>query len=177
MGFTSKRGRPKTVTLVKGREEKDLGTLELQMRRARDMTTEPIDICKKKSIIKADQYSAAMHFRWLYTIRLGAPGVSAVNLDAFGGRNIAQNNEEWQAGREKEYAMAVEKLRQAGALRIVMNICVFNHMPRFLKMVATFSGAEMRQNIAELAKFRDGLDILARLFNPAHKKLNSEKLG
>jgi len=164
MGFTSKRGRPKGQGAAKGREEKDLGTAELQAKRAKGLTREPIDICKDKEIISPEQYSSALHFRWLYTLRFGAPGVSAINLDAYYGREIGTNDEAWQAEREKEYAMAVEKLRQAGALKIVMNITVFNHMPRFLKQVALFSESQARQNTLELTKFRDGLDVLAKLF-------------
>ncbi len=166
MGFTSRRGRPKNAvnTEIKLRQQKDLGTLELQARRAKGLTSEPIDICKQKSIISDEQYSAALHFRWLYTLRFGAPGVSAVDLNSCFGREIRNNDEIWQAEREKEYAMAVEKLRSAGALKMVMNVAVFNYAPKFLKRLAVYSKAQIKQNTQELAKFRDGLDALIRLF-------------
>ena len=105
MGFTSRRGRPKSKEKmeIKGREEKDFGTAELQARRAKGLTAEPIDKCKEKNIISDEQYGAALHFRWLYTLRFGAPGVSAIDLDGFKGRDIRNNDEIWQSEREKEY--------------------------------------------------------------------------
>lgn len=60
--------------------------------------------------------------------------------------------------------MAVEKLRQVGALRIVLNLAVFNHATKFLRRHVNFTMAEMRQNSIELAKFRDGLDVLVKLW-------------
>lgn len=165
MGFTSRRGRPKTAEIIKIREEKDLGTKELQERRAKGLTLESIDKCKQKELITDEQYSAALHFRWLYTIRFGAPGVSAIDLTKPCGYELRSNDEMWQSEREREYSMAVEKLRAEGALKIVMNISVFNSIPKFLKRQRVFSEAELKQNIQELSKFRDGLSVLVKLWH------------
>src|ERR1700752_1949678 len=119
MGFTSRRGRPRRKEAMKLREERDLGTLELQAKRLRGLTKEAIDICKEKSIIDEDQYAASLHFRWLYTLRFGVPTISAVNPEFGYGRDLRSNDEKWQAEREKEYGLAVTNLRSCGALKIV----------------------------------------------------------
>lgn len=175
MGFSTKRGRPKKTE--NNVEEKDLGTIELRIKRLKNLTKEPIDLIKEKGLTSEPQYIAAMHFRWLYTIRFGAPGVSAMNLEDNKGRNNNDNDEEWQAEREKEYSMAVEKLRQGGALKTVMNIVVFNSQPRFIGPHKNLMKAQLIQNALELAKFREGLEILVKLWRldyvyEGHKKAN-----
>lgn len=164
MGFSSKRGRPKTKTATKAVDERDLGTLELQAKRLSGVTKEAIDVIREKDLISSLQYSAAMHLRWLYTIRFGAPGISAINLEVNHGREISRNDEIWQAEREREYAMAVEKLRAGGSLKIVMNIVVFNTPPKFINI-----GNQRSSDIVacgqELVKFRDGLTTLMELWN------------
>lgn len=170
MGFSTKRGRPKKtevkLEIIINRKPEDKGTEELQAKRMLGLTAEPIDICREKGLIDAGQYTAALHFRWLYTIRFGAPGISAFDIENHSnyGRNTRAYDEAWQASREMEYAMAVEKLRSRGALKMVMNIALFNHCPSFIKKHKTMTKSQLRQNIVELDKFRTGLDILTELW-------------
>lgn len=166
MGFNTKRGRPKTKEIAK-QEEKDLGTKELQEKRSRGMTREVIDIVLEKNLISGEQYSAAMHLRWLYTVRFGAPTVSAINLEIDCRRESGRNDEVWQMEREKEYAMAIEKLRAGGSLKIVMNIVVFNQAPKFMN-TRRRKGADLAACGQELLKFRDGLTTLVELWNRKH---------
>jgi hypothetical protein len=114
MSFTSRRGRPRKE-IIKIRQEKDFGTAELQEKRSRGLTREPLDVCKERGIVNDDQYAAAMHFRWLYTLRFGAPTVSAIGLESRYGRELASNDENWQAEREREYALAIKALRGGGS--------------------------------------------------------------
>ena len=160
MGFSNKRGRPKKAKPVAGgKEEIDLGTAELQKKRRRNLTLEPIDICRSKGLIDEAEHSAALHFRWLYTLRFGAAGISALDLTSLNGREIRDFDEGRQAEREREYAAAVEKLRGVGALKVVMNTVIFNHKPKFLTRSTDL--AQIKLNASETAKLREGLSVLA----------------
>jgi len=168
MKFTSKRGRRKLEVIDGKKPDRDMGTAELQNKRLLGLTSEPLDIARDRKVINAEQYSAAIHFRWLYTLRFGAPGISAVDMDNYhGGREINMNDESWQVEREREYAMAVEKLRSQGALKIVMNIAIFNHRPGFL---AKSSRKGHIYDNKEREKFCLGLEILASLWGPRPAK-------
>jgi hypothetical protein len=165
MGFTTRRGRPKTKEVkLEVISERDLGTPELCMHRAFNQTKEVLDICIEKRIITEDEHRAAVHFRWLYTIRFGAPNISALDINKGEGRDIREESEIWRAKREREYSMAVEKLRSEGSLKMIMNIAIFNHSPRFLTGVNSHRTAQIIQNKRELAKFREGLKTLVSLW-------------
>jgi len=69
-----------------------------------------------------------LHLRWLYTIKFGAPGVSAVNLEHFYGRDLKIEDEDWRESREKEYLRAIIELKSLYADKIVMNVAVFDRM-------------------------------------------------
>lgn len=164
MSFTTKRGRPitgKTANLrvIEGGKpnSKDQAISRPKLKIAR----EAIDIYHEKGLINDGEHRCAIHFRWLYTIKFGAPGISAVNLDS---QDYQQRNpdQKWQEEREKEYAMAVEKLRNCGALKIVLNIAVFGLMPKYMQPGRLSRGEYIRHNFTEVLKLREGLDILAK---------------
>lgn len=161
MGFTSKRGRPAakaSLTVIEG------GKIQEKPRNNRPLvivTSEPIDICYKKGLISADEHRAALHFRWLYTLKFGAPDISAVEYDKFTLSGSRIQDPEWQELREREYAMAVEKLRSSGALKIVLNIAVFGYMPGFL-ITSRLNKRCFGANYSEVQKLKEGLDLLVR---------------
>lgn len=178
MSFTSRRGRPKTKEItVESQKNRDLGTPELCLRRAFNMTKEVLDICADKGIITQEQHSAAVHFRWLYTIRFGAPNISALDINKGAGQEIIQESEVWRVMREREYSMAIEKLRAEGSLKIVMNIAVFNHSPRFLTGVNCYKTSQAIQNAKDLAKFREGLKTLVSLWEQLNRARNKKTIG
>lgn len=75
-------------------------------------------------------HRAAMHFRWLYTIKFGAPNITAVSLEHFYGREIKrEENQEWLQEREAEYNQAMQELIQIKAYKKILNVAVFNHPP------------------------------------------------
>ena len=181
MRFSSRKGRPKVKEDngesrdYKVRDCKDLGTPELCLRRAFNLTTEALDICRDRKILSEAQHNAALHFRWLYTIRFGAPNISAFDINKGLGRDIRFESDDWRMRREREYSMAVEKLRARGALKIVMNIAIFNHQPRFLTGVSCHETAQAIQNSKDLAKFREGLRVLVSLWPKPNNKPNNMK--
>lgn len=162
MKFTSKRGRPAAnskFTIIEGGKQEKLPE-PTPKPRAR-INREPIDIYHEKGMIDDDQHRAAIHFRWLYTLRFGAPGISATGYDRYSGHSPRNNDPKWQEEREREYAMAVEKLRKCGALKIVLNIAVFGHYPKYMPIGRISRKDYMRYNLNEVLKLREGLDILA----------------
>ncbi len=163
MSFTSKRGRPPAnmagLTLIEGGKQEDI---KPKIRPKSRINREPIDICHEKGLISDDQHRAAIHFRWLYSLRFGAPGVSATDYDRMSGRQLRDNDPKWQEEREREYAMAVEKLRMCGALKIVLNLAVFNHVPRYMPRGRISRKDYIHHNLNEIVKLQEGLDILAR---------------
>lgn len=163
MGFSSKRGRPASSSLKVIEGGKQIKSAESKKPRMH-ITREPIDICQKKGLITSEEHWAAIHFRWLYTIKFGAPGISALEYDKMNAHGPKITDPLWQEMREREYAMAVEKLRKSGALKIVLNIAVFGYLPGFL----SHSGSNrryMNNNYSEITKLREGLDLLVKHWN------------
>ena len=97
-----KRGRPKIE-----KPTIDLGTPELIMKRLMGETAEALDLCYERGIISKEQHWCGIHFRWLYTLRYGAPGVRAVDTTHFGGFEPKDDNSEWRAAREQEYLVSI----------------------------------------------------------------------
>lgn len=128
MGFTTQRGRPKTRNCTK-----DTGTPELIMKRLHHVTSETIDLCLAKHIITPVQHWCAVHLRWLYTLKFGAPSVCVRDLTDAGGRETAYDDPQWRAEREEEYRHALEGLRNICRIEKILDICVHNYRPAFLR--------------------------------------------
>lgn len=129
MAFTTRRGRPRQSI----REATDLGTPELRLKHACGITAEPIDQCFEKQLITPPQHRAALHYRWLYTLRYGAPQLSqryADRVDA--GPPVTRDDPLWRASREREYHEASEMLRQHRLHRAVAQLVIYNELPVFL---------------------------------------------
>ncbi|MFZ4111533.1 MAG: hypothetical protein ACOYKQ_13815 [Polymorphobacter sp.] len=162
-GFSSRRGRP-----ANNRTSADFGTPELIFKRAHAETMEAIDLCRERRIITADQHWCGLHLRWLYTLRYGAPGVSAVDLTRIDGYAMAaaEDSPVWRAAREAEFAHAITLLRTHRRCDLVMQVCVFNERPVFLRreaLRAAFDTPQIARTIArELDQFISGMDLLVR---------------
>lgn len=170
MSFTSKRGRPSKenpkLKLIEGGKKEPQPTPKKPFVKT---TREPIDICAEKGLIKPMEHKAAIHFRWLYTIKFGAPTVSAIDYEKIAGAFYKINDPAWQEARERDYAMAVEKLRKIGALKIVLNIAIFGSFPSFLDIYRR--NRNNFGNFQELQKLREGLDLLAKLWEKNQKNV------
>ncbi len=131
MSFSTRRGRPPKPRLIS-----DLGTPELQEKRAAGITIEAMDLCLERKLIDRDQHWAGLHLRWLYTLRYGAPSISSHwwRLTSEG-RSSPRCTEadSWRRTREEDYAKARELLNEEGTYEPVMNLAVFNETPSFLK--------------------------------------------
>lgn len=157
--FTSRRGRPKS-----DRPRTDMGTPELILKRALDETAEAIDLCLQRRIITRDQHWCGLHLRWLYTIRYGAPGISAIDLTRIDGMEMIEDSLEWRSAREKEFSDAAQRLKSKRCYQPVMQLCVFNERPNFLRRDVTASAFDNTQRSDQIehdiSRLHDGLDLL-----------------
>lgn len=120
--LANKRGRPKSKIY----DSSDLGTPELIYKKITQSTKEPLDLYLEHSIITPNQHWCGIHLRWLYTLRYGIPGISAVDTTHLGGRETKTDDTQWREAREKEYLEAVEDLKTFGLSRITLAVCVHN---------------------------------------------------
>jgi len=149
----AKRGRPKVR-----RAETDFGTPELQQKRYTSETVEPFDLCLQKGLITPEQHWCGIHLRWLYTLRYGAPGVRALDINHVNGLELESDDPDWSSAREAEYHDALRRLTLKGYAALLMNICIHNERPDFLDA----RHKKLSQNDTCLEKLRDGLDILVK---------------
>jgi hypothetical protein len=159
--FPRKRGRPKTL-----RPMKDTGTPELVMKRLKQETAEALDLCLERCILTPEQHWYGVHLRWLYTLRYGAPGVRAIDPSHFGGRETKTDDPTWRSAREAEYNEAIIKLSDRGLAMPLLELCVYNERPRFLRWHEAVRMTERQadENLRAIDKIRDGLDLLANLW-------------
>lgn len=174
--FTSRRGRPTAPTTPR---DTDLGTPELIMKRACGQTSEAVDVCLEKGLIDRQQHRAALHMRWLYTLRFGAPGISAADvmrLHRHESQSIADVSL-WRQQREQEYEQAAQLLKQHKRYEAVVNLCVYDIRPRYLdtrQWDRAYRCAALRHQMHhEISQLQGGLDLLVSLWRkPDNRKLH-----
>lgn len=167
--FSTKRGRPKSAP----NRKTDHGTPELILKRACGETSEAIDLCLQRRIIGADQHRAGMHLRWLYTIRYGAPNISALDMTRGAGMHITvEDDPNWRRAREDDYAQAINLLKNRNRYEPVMQLCVYDERPAFLRRNMTTCAFDDRALHARIEReidiLTDGLDLLVELWKKRH---------
>lgn len=123
MAFTTRRGRPRAAHDL---DQRDTGTPELRQKRMLCLTTEVIDLLLEKQLISAEQHWCALHFRWLYTLRYGAPTPQSLDPARIKGIQHSPLYLEWQQEREQEWRIATHLLSSCKALPVVENCAVYN---------------------------------------------------
>lgn len=159
MAFSNKRGRPRVE-----RPSTDFGTPELSLKKALDMTVEPLDLCLQRGIITQGHHRAGLHLRWLYTIRYGAPVLTTQYEAISSQRPITVHDEAWRSFREKEYHEAVTLLRHAHCYESIMRTCIYHDIPSFLNQKKLRKAWNKTLLIKQLERekllFSHGLDLL-----------------
>ncbi len=164
MSFSTKRGRPAQPKLAR-----DNGTPELQSKKSLGLTSEAIDICLERRLITREQHWAGLHYRWLYTVRYGAPSLSShwwrLSGESSGPRT---DNISWRTSREQEYTLARDALMHKKLYECVMQIAVYNETPCFLRsnllQLALCKPALLSRIESEQHQFASGLELLAGLW-------------
>lgn len=161
----SARGRPRSA-IKASPDAEDLGTPELILKRSLRLTAEPIDVCLERALISAEEHRAALHFRWLHTLRYGAAGVSSRCWLEPHGRDLAAAQTEdshWRAQREQDYHRAITELAAQGHDALLIPCLIHNEWPRFLKScghtLPISSSAER-----DLTRFQTAIAHLAKHF-------------
>lgn len=160
MAFTTRRGRPKKAAA----EGVDVGTPELRFKHAHGLTAEPIDQCLERQLITEAHHWCALHLRWLYTVRYGAPSLTTRYDSGSAGPRTA-DDPAWRRQREAEYHAATALLRTGVHYEPVMRVCVYNEWPAFLDPRLLARTWDEPALAARLERARqqliDGLDVLA----------------
>jgi len=128
MAFTTRRGRPRAAPA----STSDTGTDELRAKRSLGITTEPIDLCLARKLITPAQHWCGLHWRWLYTLRYGAPSLIARYHDEGSASVPGDTNDDWRIKREREYHAARGVLQTHRRYDGVMRLAIFNELPPFL---------------------------------------------
>ena len=162
MGFTTKRGRPRGEGAKADKPKRVLARHQ-----------EVLDFMFAKGIITDEELWAGMHLRWLYTLKFGAPGVSAAEMEHFYGREIKIEDPEWQEAREKEYGEAINKLRELKAHKLVMNITIFNAVPQFMGGLSLKNSGNAAIKHKEFKLFIEGLNMLCKLWGRENSRYNN----
>ena len=116
------RGRPRAA-----KARKDLGTKELQQKRAAYETEELLDRYYRLELITEKQYWCGNHFRWLYTLRYGVLSVqSAASRRAAGCMDLLDDDDQWMARMECKYKQAEGQLEEAGVLTAMVHMVIDN---------------------------------------------------
>ena len=164
MAFSPRRGRPRAASGVP-----DHGTPELRRKRELRFTAEPIDQCLEKGIIAPEQHRSALHLRWLYTLRYGAPALTT----RYFREDIAAPGvtcEEWRSAREQEYLLATRLLTSRRLVQPVVRLAIYNELPAFLNPALLHQSwqrpalAERLENLR--LEVQDGLELLTRHWRP-----------
>jgi hypothetical protein len=125
----------------------ELGTEELRLKRANNLTTEALDLLLANSSITSEEHSAGIYFRRLYKQRFGSPHVKAYNFDIKLGKIRRHIFAKVQEKKEREYKNATSILEKCSLLDDVLDICVFDIKKK-----------------ANLPSLRDGLSLLSDFF-------------
>jgi hypothetical protein len=171
MKFSKNRGRPKRTFAI----GKDKGTAELREKRKSGITTEPLDLCAERGLINTKQHNAGIRLRWLYTLKLGAPCISAYCADNVVGRSCKYEDIFWLKQRQSEYTHIIQELEKNKARRIVMDICIFNRMPDFLYKIPNKINIRSLHNYKDLEVFVMGLDVIANMLNNKNRILFDQR--
>lgn len=125
----------------------------------------PIDLCFQKGIIPRDSYNAACFFSRLYMIRFGQQLRMSSSYDSCLAKlcifppsgNLSQEQHAWF---NRTYLQIHDKLVQLKAYEIVRDICIFEHIPNFLKIMP----AQLRSNSDALLEYillKNGLNEIS----------------
>lgn len=173
MRFKNSRGRPRL-----NRPQIDKGTKELQEKKRKGITNEPIDVCFQRGLISAEQHWSALHFRWLHTLRFGITTVRALDPANIGGIDHVPASDEYRERNEREYNIALEKLSAAGCDKIIIDLCIYNLWPNYLRF--RDKKYYTLQDEKDLKKLKRSLSILFKLWrgeDPSKKHGNRKRVA
>ena len=109
---------------------------------AHGLTAETLDWCLERGLIDEKQHWCGIHLRWLYTLRYGAPGIRALDLNEVDGLEIQQDDPKWRELREAEYHTAMQKLSHYGFEQALTSICIYNERPHPMMLIRLRDGLE-----------------------------------
>ena len=119
-------------------------------------TPTPVLACFRKGLIDRNEYFAASFFLKLFRLRYGEHMIRACS---FGNRDSEYQgikSEKWYEESNVLYQLLVKELQKKQLLRTILNICVYESYPDFLKD-DNFSN---KKNYPEYQTLKLGLEII-----------------
>jgi len=144
-------------------------TKELRLKHKLGLTLSPIDLCLKKDLINQEMHRAANHLIFLYNARFNLSSLKhqiskcykTPEIEA----NYAPSQEQLQKIR-KEYIEIYTLLRKLNSYELIIDTCVHNIYPIFLKYV----GSIKTNAHIELKKFKYALNKMNILMMDMFKR-------
>lgn len=133
--FATKRGRPRQ-NFESENPKNDHGTNEFIIKRSIGATKEPIDLLMEYRFISEYEHRAALHFRWLYTLRYGVQNLTSstfVDIATSHTSRPAAKDSDWRITREEEFRTLATKLRNAKLYDLLCDILIHNVWPLALR--------------------------------------------
>jgi hypothetical protein len=121
----------------KARARKSPITKELKAKHKEGITLAPLDIALRKNIITSEMYQAANYFIYLYSLKFGSSHLKrkispVYNFDEF---YAPSPNESWLEKHNSIFNDIIVMLTQLDCYKLVLNICVYEQFPIFLKKI------------------------------------------
>ncbi|MCH9753662.1 MAG: hypothetical protein K0T99_02030 [Alphaproteobacteria bacterium] len=146
----------------KRRPRRNIITKELREKHKLGLTLSPIDLCLRKDLITKDMHRAANHFIFLHNARFSTAKLKCQISKCYHGifeeTLFEKPTEELLEEVRKEYIAVVELLKSVKSYEVMMDICVYNIYPCFLKKIGSLD----ESIYYEFMKFKRALEDMNR---------------
>jgi hypothetical protein len=149
MRFSTKKGRP-----IKNKNEIDLGTKELRLKKSSCFSDGFLIFLKQQKAISETEYEMALWFRYLYNVKFGNPNIiSAYNPTKTRGFNLFKINQDLQIKLEELYNKISCELQNQNLKNMMIDLCVFEDLTKLLRL----------RDEKFLEKLKKGLGIIKKI--------------
>jgi len=125
----------------KNRVRKSVITKELKDKHKLGLTLSPIDLCLRKNLITQPMHRAANHFIFLHNSRFGSSQLKCQISRCY--YQLLEHRTSYEATEEElkrvryEYVEVTDLLKSLKAYNLMLNVCVYNIYPVFLRRVGS----------------------------------------
>lgn len=113
-------------------------TKELQRKHALGLTLSPLDLCLRKDLITSVMHRAGNHLIFLHSARFGMSYLKGHISNCYQGFLVEGEytaTEEDLIRIQAEYKRVAELLQSLKAYDLVLDVCIYNSYPSFLKCI------------------------------------------
>ena len=137
------------------------------------MSLLPLDLCLRRGVISEEMHCAAQWFISLYHIRYGKRRLTMHYPSTLQSKRYKENHEEYQEHKNILFKEIMHHLQQSGSYQIIVDVCIFDLCPMFLKRVDSNLARKEYQLFKEYNLLINGLNDLIKLaLHTSSKKSN-----